>query len=136
MLTVKSFCEKTGADINKVFELVVGMGGGVLPQKRGYTGYFAEITDTSIICTNDKLGVKKEIPFSSFEAAEFGIGSGLLWLQCVVDGNPFVFTSPRRNWKKPSGKLLMEKISEQTEILGMKEYKQYTGKLFFIYMFK
>jgi len=30
----------------------------------------------------------------------------------------------------------MEKISEHTELLGMKEYERYTGKLFFIYMFK
>ncbi len=136
MNTLKNYCDENNLDINKVFEMVVGHGGGILPQKGGYTGYFAEITDTSIICTNDKLGVKKEIPFSSFNSAEFGIGSGLLWLQCVVDGTSFVFSSTRKNWKNPAAKLLMEKISEKTEILGMKEYDHYTGKLFFIYALK
>lgn len=136
MKTLKKYCEENGLDINKAFDMVVGQGGSVLPQKGGYTGYFAEITDTSLICTNDKLGVKKEIPFSSFKAAEFGIGSGLLWLQCVVDGSPFVFTTTRKGWKAPSAKLLLDKIAAQTEILSMKEYEHYTGKLFFIYMFK
>ena len=135
MKTVKTYCEENGLDIDKVFDMVVGHGGDILPA-RGYTGYFTEITDTSIICTNDKLGVKKEIPFSSFESAEFGIGSGMLWLQCNIDGSFFAFTTTRKNWKKPSAKLLMEKISAQTPILSMKEYDRYTGKLFFIYMWK
>ncbi len=135
MKTLKKYCEENNLDINKAFDMVIGEGGGILPA-RGYTGYFAEITDTSIICVNDKLGVKKEIPFSSFNSAEFGIGSGLLWLQCVVDGKPFVFTTPRKGWKSPSAQLLMDKISVQTEILSKKEYEHYTGKLFFIYMWK
>lgn len=135
MKTMKTYCEENNLDIDKVFDMVVGEGGGILPA-RGYTGYFAEITDTSIICTNDKLEVKKEIPFSSFKAAEFGIGSGMLWLQCNIDGNFFAFTTTRKNWKTPSAKLLMDKIAEQTEILGRKDYDHYTGKLFFIYMWK
>ena len=135
MKTLKKYCEENHLDPNKVFDMVVGQGGGILPQ-RGYTGYFAEITDTSVICTNDKLGVKKEIPFSSFKSAEFGIGSGLLWLQCVIDDSFFAFTTPRKGWKSPSAKLLMEKISEHTEILDMKEYNHYTGKLFFLYALK
>ena len=85
--------------------------------------------------TNYEQG-KREIPFSSFQRAEFGIGSGQLWLQCIVDGNEFIFCSPRKSWKSPAAKLLLQKIGEQTEILSMKEYDQYTGKLFFIYMFK
>lgn len=135
MRTLKKFCEENNLDINKAFEMVVGQGGGVLPAY-SFTGYFTEITDTSIICTNDKLGVKKEILFSSFKAAEFGIGSGMLWLQCDIDGNFFAFTTPRKGWKAPAAKLLMDKISEHTEILSMKEYEHYTGKLFFIYMWK
>ena len=136
METAKSYCEKNGLDSNKLFEMVLGEGGGILPQKTGMQGYFAEITDTSIICVNDKLGVKKEIPFTLFTRAEFGIANAQLWLQCVVDGRPFVFCTRRVNWKAPSGKLLLEKIGEQTEILGMKEYNGYTGKLFFLYMWK
>ena len=134
MMTLKKYCEQNGKDINKMFDMVVGQS-DVVPA-RGYTGYMTEITDTSIICTNDKLGVQKEIPFSSFEYAEFGIGSGLLWLQCGIDGKGHVFSTTRKGWKAPAAKLLMEKISEHTELLGMKEYEHYTGKLFFIYMFK
>ncbi len=136
MVTKKKFCEANGLDENKVFDMVVGEGGGILPQRTSFQGYFAEITATSIICTNDVLGVKKEIPFTSFKRAEFGVGSGNLWLQCEVDGAPFVFCTTRKGWKAPSGKLLMEKIGAQTEILSMKEYNGYTGKLFLLYMFK
>ena len=50
----------------KTFNMIVGQGGGILPQKVGMQGYIAEITDTAIICSNDKLKVKKEIPFTSF----------------------------------------------------------------------
>ena len=66
MSSLKKYCEKNGLDENKTFNMIVGQGGGILPQKVGRQGYIAEITDTSIICTNDKLKVKKEIPFTSF----------------------------------------------------------------------
>ena len=136
MATLKKYCEKHGLNEATTFNMIVGNGGGILPQKIGMQGYIAEITDTSVICSNDKLKVRKEIPFSSFTSAEFGIGSGQLWLQCIVDGSPFVFCSPRRDWKDVSGKLLLEKIGEHTEIQGWKEYNGYTGKLFLIYFFK
>ena len=135
MQTLKKYCEKNGLDINKMFDMVLAEGGNLLPKKTGIQGYIVEITDASMICSNEKLGVKKEIPFSSFTSAEFGIGSGQLWLQCVVDNNPFVFCTTRGNWKAPSGKLLLEKISQHTEILDMKEYDRYTGKLFLWYAF-
>ena len=62
MSSLKKYCEKNGLDENKTFNMIVGQGGGILPQKVGMQGYIAEITDTSIICSNDKLKVKKEIP--------------------------------------------------------------------------
>lgn len=136
MSFLKAYCEKNGLDENKTFNMVVGEGGGILPQKISMQGYIAEITDTSVICSNDKLNVRREIPFSSFTSAEFGIGSAQLWLQCTVDGVPFVFCCPRRDWKAPAGKLLLEKIGAHTEIKGWKEYNGYTGKLFFIYLWK
>ena len=136
MASKKQFCEANGLDIEKVFDMVVGYGGGILPQPVGYTGYFAEITDESIVCTNDKLKVKKEIPFSSISSAEFSIKNGNLWLQCVIDGASFVFCSPRKSWKSEAGKLLLSKISEKTEIKDMKEYERFTGKWFFIFMWK
>ena len=134
---VKKYCEQNNLDQNRVFEMVLARGAGILPTVTAFTGYMTEIEDDRIVCTNDKLNVfKREIPFSSFQRAEFGIGSGQLWLQCIVDGKEFIFCSPRKSWKSPAAKLLLQKIGEQTEILSMKEYDQYTGKLFFIYMFK
>ncbi len=135
-MSLKKYCEENGLDINKMFEMIVGESSGMLPQMIGFQPFFVEITDASIICINDKLGVKKEIPFTSFTRAEFGIGSAQLWLQCIVDGKPFVFCTSRKTWKAPSAKLLLDKIGQQTEILGMKEYNGYTGKKFFLYMWK
>lgn len=135
-MSLKKICEEKGIDINKAFDLVLGEGGGILPTKTAFTSYFTEITDTSIICENTRLKAKAEIPFSSFKSAEFGIGSGHLWLQCVVDGAPFIFTTLRGNWKKPSAKLLLEKIGQYAGIEGMKEYKGYTGWKFLFYLFK
>mgnify|MGYP006960471335 FL=1 len=89
-----------------------------------------------MIFCNEKLQVRKEIPFSSFQRAEFGIGNGLLWLQCVVDGHPLVFCTMRKKWKSEPAKRILEKIGEQTEILGMKDYLGYTGKKFLFYMWK
>ena len=137
MQTLKKFCEVNNIDINKAISPVFGDVGIILPRKGTFQGYFAEITDTSLIFSNQELGViKKELPFASFQRAEFGIGSGQLWLQCVVENSPFVFTLTRKGWKSPAGKLLLQKIGEHTEILDMKEYNGYTGKLFFIYMWK
>lgn len=135
-MSLEKFCQENNLDVSRVFNLVLGEGGGILPCPSGFTGYLAEIREDCLVCIHDKLGVKKEIPFASFERAEFGIGSGNLWLQCVVDGKDFVFCSPRKSWKSPVGKLLLEKIGAHTEILSMKEYEQFTGKLFFLYMLK
>ncbi|MBQ9779368.1 MAG: hypothetical protein IJW00_00305 [Clostridia bacterium] len=135
-MSFESYCKENNLDVNKVFTLVMGDGGSILPCPMGFTSYMGEITDTSLICRHDKLNVTKEIPFSSFQRAEFGIGSGNLWLQCVVDGSSFVFCTPRKGWKAPAAKLLMEKIEEHTEILSKKEYDRFTGKWFLLCMFK
>ncbi|MBO5222472.1 MAG: hypothetical protein J6C26_09165 [Clostridia bacterium] len=136
MKTLKKFCQENGIDFDRAFDLVLGEGGGILPQKIGMQGYFAEITDKSLICTNEVLNVKREILFASFQTAEFGIGNGLLWLQCTVERRPFVFCSARKNWKSPAAKLLLKKIGEHVKIQGMKEYDGYTGSKFLFYMFK
>ena len=81
MMTVKKYCEENNLDPNRVFDMVLGESGSILPKARGFTGYIAEIKDDCLDCNNDKFGVShKEIPFSSFQSAEFGIGSGQLWL--------------------------------------------------------
>ena len=137
MTTFKQFCEEKGLDESRALELVFGETGGLLPrQKIGMQGYFAEVADTALVFINDKLGVKKEIPFDDFEYAEFGMGSGNLWLQCRVSGKPFVFCATRKRWKSDAAKLLLEKIGEKTEIIDMKEYKGFTGKLYLFYFFK
>lgn len=136
METITTFCEKNGINPENALELVIGHGGDVLPQKTGFQGYFAEMTDSSIIFYNDVLKVKKEVPFAAFTRAEFGIGSAQLWLQCVVDDSSFVFCMRRKHWKSAQAKRLLEKIGEKTEVLGMKEYNGYTGKKFIFYMWK
>lgn len=135
-MTLKAFCEKNHLSTETTIDLVVGDGGGILPQRVSFQGYFAEITDTSMFFSNDNLNVRKEIPFSAFQRAEFGIGSAQLWLQCVVDGHSFVFCTTRRKWKSAPAKLILQKIGEQTEVLGMKEYNGYTGKMFIFYLWK
>ena len=137
MMTVKKYCEENNLDPNKVFDMVLGESGSILPKARGFTGYIVEIKDNCLSCTNDKFNVfNKEIPFSSFQQAEFGIGSGQLWLQCIVNGESFVFCSTRKNWKSPAAKLLLEKIGKHTEILGMDDYNKIMGKFFWFYMIK
>ena len=135
MMTIKKYCEEKNLDPNTVFDAVFGVSGSFFPKARGFTGYIAEIKDDHLEFTNDHFGVYgKRIPLSSFQAAEFGIGSGQLWLQCVVDGEEFVFCTPRHQWKWPAAKLLMEKIGQHTEIIGMDVYKKATGKLGLLYM--
>ena len=137
MMTVKKYCEENNLDPNKVFDMVLGESGSILPKARGFTGYIVEIKDDCLSCSNDKFNVfNKEIPFSSFQRAEFGIGSGQLWLQCIVAGESFVFCSTRKNWKSPAAKLILEKIGEHTEILGMDDYNKIMGKFFWYYMIK
>jgi hypothetical protein len=136
MKTKKQYCEENGLDIDRVFDMCVSGDEGVLAVRGAFTGYFAEITDTSVICTNEKLGIRKEIPFADFKRAEFGIGSGNLWLQCIVDSSEFSFCMPRKAWKSPQAQLLLKKISEHTELLDKKEYDRFMGKLFWLYMFK
>ena len=137
MMTVKKYCEEKNLDPNKVFDMVLGESGSILPKALGFTGYIVEIKDDYLSCTNDKFNVfNKEIPFSSFQSAEFGIGSGQLWLQCVVDGESFVFCTTRKGWKSPAASLILEKIGEHTEILGMEEYNKIMGKFFWYYMIK
>ena len=137
MMTVKKYCEENNLDPNKVFDMVLGESGSILPKARAFTGYIVEIKNNCLSCTNDKFNVfNKEIPFTSFQRAEFGIGSGQLWLQCVVDGESFVFCTTRKGWKSPAAKLLLEKIGEHTEILGMDDYNKIMGKFFWYYMIK
>ncbi len=137
MLKFSDYIEKNSISPDRALRVVVGFGGEHLPQKIGMQGYFAELTDTGFLFTNDVLGVdKKEIPFSAFSHAEFGLGSGQLWLQCVVNGSNFVFCLPRRVYKSAAGQFMLDKLDEQLDGEPLREdrdYKRYMGKLFWLY---
>ncbi len=136
-MSLKKYCEENGLDESRVLNIVFGESGSILPKAVGFTGYIVEIRNECLDFTNDKFGIfHKELPLSSFQRAEFGIGSGQLWLQCIVNGEPFVFCCTRKCWKSPAGKLLLSKIGEYTSILGMDGYDKFTGKYFLYYMIK
>jgi hypothetical protein len=117
------------------FTLVLGQPNNYLPGKL-WTQYMVTVLDDRMKCVNKKTHEEFEISYSEFKEAEFGIGNGNLWLQCKLNNGPFVFCSPRKCWKSKEGKLLIDKINRVVEIKDMKEYEHYTGKLFFLYMFK
>ena len=119
----------------EIFEMVLGNGGGVLPGKLWHA-YGVVVADNEMICYTVTEDQEFHIPYQSFQKAEFGIGNGNLWLQCVIDGKELVFCSPRKQWKSSVGKRLIEKISAVIPVESMKEYNAFTGKLFFLHMFK
>ncbi len=135
-MSLKEFISRNNLDASCVLSLVVGEGGNILPCPSPFTGYVAHIGDELLTFYCDKLNVKADIRFADFRSAEFGIGSGNLWLQCVVNNSPLVFCMPRKTWKSDQAKLLMEKIAAITELKDKKEYDHFTGKLFFLYMLK
>ncbi len=118
------------------FVLVLGHENNILPGKL-WTEYLVDVKEDKMVCTQKKDPTNVvEILYSSFQEAEFGIGSGNLWLQCVIDGKQLNFCSPKKTWKSDVAKLLIEKINAVTEIKDMKEYKSYTGPFSFFAMFK
>ncbi|MCH5159957.1 MAG: hypothetical protein J1F66_03815 [Clostridiales bacterium] len=118
------------------FSLILGEANSYLPGSK-WTEYEVEVSSDKLICTAKKDSASVyEINLSEFKAAEFGIGSGNLWLQCTLEKGYFVFCSPRKSWKSAEGARLIEAINNVCPIKDMKSYKQYTGPLFFIYMFK
>ena len=116
------------------FKLVLGES-QVLEGKM-WSQYLVTLNDEAMICRSTKTQEETLINFKDFEKAQFGIGNGNLWLQCVVSGKKFTFCAPRKEWKSIVGKELIERINVVTKVEGMKEYNHYTGPLFFIYMFK
>ena len=135
MNNIAYMTQRHGVSAEEVFELVLGEKNAVLPGNTWWA-YGVVCTETEMICGNAGEQTEFRIPFASFARAEFGIGSGNLWLQCVVDGNPFVFCARRKMWKSAAGKRLIERISAVTPIQSTKEYDQFTGKLWFLAMFK
>ena len=56
-MTKKQYCEQNNVEMDRVFDMVFGEGGGILPTASAFTGYIAEIKEDCLVCTNDKLGV-------------------------------------------------------------------------------
>lgn len=117
-------------------KFILVLGSGKLPGNQ-WTQYNVDVLEDKMVCTQKKdSSIVVEIPYSSFKKAEFGIGSGNLWLQCELEDGILNFCSPRKCWKSEVGKKLIEKINTVTEVKDMKAYKQYTGPFFIFAMFK
>lgn len=118
------------------FSLVLGGKNAYLPGDL-WTQYEVELADDKMICIGKKDNSEKhEIYFSDFKQAEFGIGSGNLWLQCKLINGELSFCSPRKSWKSEEAQKLINAINAVCPISDMKAYKQYTGPFFFIHMFR
>ena len=130
MSKLEEFQQAYGLNNDNSFLIVLGMQNAIVPGGT-WTSYWLRLNESTITLINDKLGVEKEISYDSFQVAEFGIGSGNLWLQCKVDGNDFVFCSTKKNWKSAGAKAFMQKLSHI--ISDTKAYEQFTGKLSWLY---
>lgn len=118
------------------FVLVLGEESPILPGHL-WTQYDVDVLEDKMVCMNCKdNSIVVEIPYSSFVSAELGIGSGNLWMMCQLKDGYINFCSPRKSWKSEAGKKLIEKINSVVEIKDIKYYDKYTGKLFFLYLFK
>lgn len=132
-MRLKTYIQKNNLDPERTLDFIVGYGGELLPQIVGFQGYFGELTDTGILFTNEKLNIeKKEILYSSFQKAEFGMKGGQLWLQCVIDGLDFVFCLPRSRYKSAGGQFLLDKLEAQLgeSLREDPDYKKYMGPFF------
>ena len=135
MTNIDYMSQKYNLPKEDVFELVLGEANNILPGGLWH-GYAVLVADDEMICYTKTHQTEFHIPYGDFQQAVFSIGNGNLWLQCRIGGNSLVFCAPRKQWKSAAGKKLIEKISTATPIQGMKEYEGFTGKLFWLYMFK
>lgn len=118
------------------FILILGQENNYLPGKM-WTEYEVEVQNEQMVCRNKKdPSIVVTIAYNEFKNAEFGIGNGNLWLQCELENGSLTFCSPRKSWKSDAGNQLVELVNNVCPIKDMKVYKQYTGPLFFIHMFK
>lgn len=135
MTNIDILSEKYNIHKEDIFQMALGEANNILPDGLWHS-YAVLVEDEEMVCSTKTHQTEFHIPYADFQRAEFGIGNGNLWLQCQIGGNSLVFCAPRKQWKSAAGKKLIEKISAVTEIQGIKEYEQFTGKLFWLYMFK
>lgn len=128
------FLSKHNLSEENVFELILGESNNVLPGKT-WQSYFVVPGEESMLCYNasDDNSVI-ELPYSSFEKAEFGIGSGNLWLQCFVSGEFLPFCSTKKNWTSAAAKKILEKLGSLISEEDKKLFSKATGKFSFFYL--
>lgn len=135
-MKLKDYCQKNGIPPERAVTMIVGEGSGILPKRKSFENYFAIVTESAIICHNERIGVDAALPFSQFTYAEFGVGAAKLWLQCVVGESEIVFALSKKEWKSDAGKLILQGIAQHTPLLDQKEYDNYTQRSMFRNMWK
>jgi len=129
------FLSKHNLEEADVFELIIGESNNVLPGKT-WQSYFVIPGESSMLCHKaDDENTVIELPYSSFTKAEFGIGSGNLWLQCLVSGEFLPFCSTKKNWLSPAAKKILEKLGGLISEEDKKLFSKATGKFSALYMF-
>jgi hypothetical protein len=128
------FISKHNLSEENVFELILGESNNVLPGKT-WQSYFVVPGEESMLCYNaGDDSVVIDLPYSSFEKAEFGIGSGNLWLQCLVSGEFLPFCSTKKNWTSAAAKKILEKLDTLISEEDKKLFAKATGKFSFLYL--
>lgn len=132
----KEFVSRNNINPDRALNFIIGDGGAILPNVRGMVSFFGELTETGFLLSNERFGFdKKEVLFSSFTRAEFGLGSAQLWLQCTVDGSDFVFCLYRSQYKSAAGQYLLDKLDEQLgeSLRDDPDYKKHMGPFFWLW---
>ncbi|MBQ8862385.1 MAG: hypothetical protein IJ021_06580 [Clostridia bacterium] len=135
-MSLKSdFLTKHGISENDVFEIILGDANNVLPGGT-WQSYFALMGEDTITCykANDESTVI-ELSYSSFTKAEFGLGSGNLWLQCNVGEDFLAFCSTKKNWLNAAGQKLVGKLDSFLSEEDKKLFAKATGKFSAFYVF-
>lgn len=134
MSAKSEFLKKNGLAEEEAFELILGCENGVLPGKV-WNSYFVVPGESSMVChkANDE-STRVEIQYASFEKAEFGVGSGNLWLQCSIDGEFMAFCSTKKNWRSAPMRTVLEKLGALISEEDKKLYAAATGKLGWLYL--
>ena len=127
------FLSKHNLKEEEVFELILGESNNILPGNT-WQSYFVVPGESAMLCHSAKdENVVIDLPYSAFTKAEFGVGSGNLWLQCLVSGEFLPFCSTKKNWLSPAAKKMLEKLGGLISEEDMKIFAKATGKFSFFY---
>lgn len=132
---IEHMCAKYDVKQEDLLEVILGGQNSLLPGGL-WTAYWAEIREGSVRFVNDVLGTDITVPYTAFRNAEFRIGNGNLWMQCMVYDDELVFCSPRRSWRSSAAQRFIAALENHLTVFGKKDYDRMMGKLFWLYMFK